>query len=105
MILDQMDDHMGGGSQMMGWAPFIWLYMVFGILIFLLVVIVLIYLLNRRPFQVEDSTPQETQPNQKLKNKGRNGVLSEEKAVFCPSCGVQLKNRTLKYCPYCGTKV
>ena len=105
MILDQMDDHMGGGSQMMGWAPYMWFYMVLGILIFLIFVLILIYLLNRGSFQVEDSTPQETKLNQKSKNQNRNRVISKETAAFCPSCGVQLKNRTLKYCSYCGTKV
>ncbi len=105
MILDQMDDHMGGGSQMMGWAPYMWLYMVFGFLIFLIFVLILIYLLNLGPFQVENSSPLETQPNQKLKNKGRDGDNGKEEASFCPNCGIQLKDRTLKYCPYCGTKV
>ncbi len=100
-----MDDHMGGGSQMMGWAPYMWLYMVFGFLIFLIFVLVLIYFLNRGPFQVGDSTTLETQPNQRLKNEVRNRVFSKEQAAFCPSCGVQLKDRTVKYCPYCGTKV
>ncbi len=77
MILDQMDDHMGGGSQMMGWAPYMWLYMVFGFLIFLIFVLVLIYFLNRGPFQVGDSTTLETQPNQRLKNEVRNRVFSK----------------------------
>ncbi|TFG11223.1 MAG: hypothetical protein EU535_07495 [Promethearchaeota archaeon] len=106
MILDHMDDHMGEDvNHMMGWGTYGWFYMILGFLAFFIFVLILIYLLNRGPSLVEDSTTKVSPTNQRLKNEGKYREFENENGSYCPNCGIKLTNRTLTYCPHCGTKL
>ena len=106
MILDHMDNEMGdGASHMMDLGPYTWLYMILGFLVFLLVVIVLVYLLNRGQHLVEKQPSLQTQHNKNLKGKGRVEDSKQKEDQFCSYCGATLEDRDLKYCPKCGNEL
>ena len=98
MIFDEMHDEWG---HMMDWftpnAALIFL----GVISFIVVAIILLFILNRhtnREDNLEETneiiTPSEKHPEFKL----------TETASFCPACGSKLDNRNSKFCPLCGTK-
>jgi uncharacterized membrane protein len=99
MIFDHRDEHMD--EPMMGWGPYMWFYMILGLFIFLIIVIILIYLVNRG-----------TRKNKELLKSNREsiqvGVVEEiqsENPYFCPNCGEKLEDNALRYCPSCGSAI
>ena len=106
MILEHMDNQMGdSASHMMDWGPYTWLYMILGFVVFLLIVIVLVYILNRGQHLVEKQPLLQTQPNKDLKGKNRVENYKQKENQFCSYCGATLEDKGLKYCPKCGNEL
>ena len=103
MIFDHMDGHMD--EPMMGWGSYMWLYMILGFVIFLLIVIVLVYILNRGQHLVEKQPSLQIQHNKNLKGKNRVEEYTRNKNQFCSYCGATLKDKAVKYCPKCGNEI
>lgn len=111
MILDHMDNQMGDdANHMMDWwgdvfGPGAWIFMILGFVIFLIIVIVLVYILNRGQHLVEKQPSLQTQPNKTLKDKDRVEENTQEKNQFCSYCGATLQDKAVKYCPNCGNEI
>jgi len=107
MILDHMDGQMGDPSNhMMDWGPNTWLYMILGFLVFLLIVIVLIYILNRGGQHVVEKQPSlQPQDNKDFKGKDRAKDYKQKENQFCFYCGATLDDIGLKFCPKCGNEL
>ena len=101
MILDHMDNQMGdNASHMMDWGPDTWLYTILGFIIFLIIVIVLIYILNRGPNLVEKQPSIQTQNSYKLSGKNRVEDYTRDENNYCSYCGATLENITIKSVSY-----
>ncbi|MHA2339816.1 MAG: hypothetical protein ACXACX_21105 [Candidatus Hodarchaeales archaeon] len=100
------------------WGSNMWFYMILGMGIFLLIAAILIYLLTRRRHQY-DSSKERSRRNHHIEERAKTQTQSNQKSLsavtvedvnqkipfFCPICGENLDDRTLKYCPYCGSEI
>ena len=102
-----MDNQMGDAtSHMMDWGPNTWLYMILGFVVFLLIVIVLVYILNRGGQHLVEKQPSiQIQPNRDFKGKDRVEDYKQKKTPFCSYCGATLEDISLKFCPKCGNEL
>jgi len=103
MILDYGHDDI---NHMMDWGLNGGFFMILGVGIFIAIVVILLYVLSRRPRQhtLTDISHQEVN-NNKDSDKGIEEKLNSENNYFCPNCGEKFDNRTLKYCPSCGSEM
>ncbi len=88
-----------GNGNMMDWGSNLWFYMI--LVMVICVVIVIIYWLARRTHKNKSFQ----KPDQKSKETGEVKHVKSEKPYFCPNCKEELDDKTLKYCPYCGSKI
>ncbi len=101
MIFDRMHDQMGDRGNMMDWGPNIWFYMILVMVICVIIVIIIIYWLSRRTHK--DKYSQKS--DQKSKEMGEVKHVKSEKHYFCPNCKEKLDDKTLKFCPFCGSEL
>ena len=99
MIFQRRDDQMG--NNMMDWGSYMWFYMILGMVICILIIIIIIYWLTRRTHKDKDLE----KPNQKSIQIGEAKDVKGEKPYFCPNCKEKLDDKTLKYCPFCGSEL
>lgn len=107
-------------DQMMDWdwGSNFWFYMILGMGIFFLICIILMYILRRRRHQydssqvhsrgnshIEERVKTQAQSNQKSASAGTVEDVNQKIPFFCPICGEKLDDRTLKYCPHCGSEI
>lgn len=107
-------------DQMMDWdwGSNMWFYMILGMGIFFLICVIGIYMLIRRrhrydssqvPSQgnhhIEERAKTQAQSNQKSASAGTVEEVNQKSPFFCHICGEKLDDRTLKYCPYCGSEI
>ncbi len=95
MIFDRMDDQMGGRGNMMDWGPNMWFYMILVMVICVLIILIIIYRLSRRTHK-DKYSPKEI---------GEVKHVKSEKPNFCPNCKEKLDDKTLKFCPHCGSEL
>lgn len=101
-----------------GWASNMWFYMILGMGIVLLIVIILIFRLTRRNHRddsrqvrsqadhhIEEKIKTQAQINQNSVSPGAVEDINQKITFFCHICGEKLDDRTLKYCPYCGSEI
>jgi len=106
MVFNQLKEHMHhNNNSMMNWGFNMWLYMFIFSIIFLLVVISLIYILQRstKNFEVKSNNIdakniQNTKISPTIESKSN-------LAYFCSNCGKKLDKEASKYCPYCGSEL
>ncbi len=98
MIFNGDDD---GMHHMMDWGSYIWIYMIIGMIAFLIIVIILIFLIAR--LSREDKGLSKS--NQKTKQVSVIEEDKKEKATFCPNCGEILPDSKAKYCQSCGSEI
>ncbi len=99
-----IDSHMKNDMGMMDWGQYMWIYMLLGGIIFLILVIILLRLLNRNSSQSKESSILVNSVAQKLKV-DKNIEIKQPIMFSCPNCKEDLNDRTLKYCPFCGTQL
>jgi hypothetical protein len=98
MIFDEMHDEWG---HMMDWFTPNGTLIFLGVISFIVVAIILLFVLNRhtnREEYLEDSIDT-INPSVKLQE-----FKPTETTNFCPECGSKLDNRNSKFCPLCGTR-
>jgi uncharacterized paraquat-inducible protein A len=97
MIFDDMHNEMG---HMMDWfTPNVALIFL-GVISFIVVVVILLFVLNDHSNveeYLEDTTDTITPSGKHME------VNPSETATYCPECGSKLDDRNSKYCPLCGT--
>ena len=89
------------GADMMDWGENMWDFLLIGGIFLILVVIILIYFLNRKPLHI--STPSQTTVAKTMSGVKKVNKIIEETSTFCPGCGTKLKKSGLEYCPQCGS--
>ena len=99
MIFDEMHDDW---EHMMDWFTPNGALIFLGVISFIVVLIILLFVLNRhtnREEYLEDTTDVIT-PSGKY-----NEPKPSETTKFCPECGSKLDNRNSKFCPLCGIRL
>ncbi|MFX0008744.1 MAG: zinc-ribbon domain-containing protein [Candidatus Hermodarchaeota archaeon] len=97
----------GDMPHMMDWGPNAWIYLILGGAVILFVIVILLYFLFRSQHQsnLADPSKYEGDDTSQISAARENGKSSNETAYFCPNCGVQLEERSSKFCPICGSKL
>ena len=98
MIFDEIHGDMG---HMMDWFTPNGTLIFLAVISFIIIVIILLYVLNRntnREEYLEDITDT-INPSGKHKE-----VKPTETKKYCPICGIKLDDRNSKFCPLCGTR-
>ena len=90
---------------MMGWGSNMWVLMgsIMGICV--LIVLVLYYLYTRRSHYTSNNNKKQTQKIQDFANTEIIEKVKHDESHFCSICGEKLDEKTLKYCPYCGSEI
>ncbi|MBY9014391.1 MAG: zinc-ribbon domain-containing protein [Candidatus Lokiarchaeota archaeon] len=99
MIFDEMHEEWG---HMMDWLTPNGALIFLGVISFVIIVIILLFVLNRhtnREEYLEDAT-ESISPSGKHKE-----FKSTETIKYCSECGSDLNDRNSKFCPLCGTKL
>ena len=105
MLLDEMHEDGHHMMDWMSWGELNWILVLIGWIIFLLFVTILLYLLYRGTNQIMNDDKIKSQPNRELASVGNIDESRDESAYFCPNCGGSLDNKTLRYCPKCGSEI
>ena len=105
-MFDQMDYHMDDEiNHMMGVGTYSWVYIIIGIVIFLLFVLILLYILNYGQSKSNPSWTDKTVVDQKRSNSNEYDDQAKDKAFYCPNCGAKITDKTYSYCPNCGSQI
>ena len=97
MIFDYMHDETG---HMMDWFTPNGALIFLGVISFIIVVVILLFVLNQHTNveeYLEDTTDTITPSGKHMELK------PSETTNYCPECGSKLDDRNSKYCPLCGT--
>ncbi|MBY8981581.1 MAG: zinc-ribbon domain-containing protein [Candidatus Lokiarchaeota archaeon] len=98
MIFDDMHNNM---PNMMDWFTPNGALILLGIISFIIIVIILVFVLNRHT-SLEvclGDTTDTINPSGKHKE-----FKPTETTNYCPECGSKLDDRNSKFCPLCGTR-
>ena len=97
MIFDEIYDGMG---HMMDWFTPSGELIFLGVISFIIIVIILLFLLNRDTSYEEylKDTTDTIAPSRKQKE-----FKPSETTRYCPECGSRLSDPNSKFCPLCGT--
>jgi predicted RNA-binding Zn-ribbon protein involved in translation (DUF1610 family) len=91
-----MDNHMMDFK----WSQEIWLIIIFGFIIFLTLIMILLYFLRHTSdSMIKEKEIQTTTSKQKIPNAKTSNIS------YCPECGNELRDKTIKFCHYCGAKI
>jgi len=99
MIFDYMHDETG---HMMDWFTPNGALIFLGVISFIIVVVILLFVLNRKPNRevyLEDTTGTITPPGKDKKD------VPTDASNYCPHCGSKLDDGNSKFCALCGTKL
>ena len=99
MIFDEMHNDMG---HMMDWFTPNGALIFLGVISFIIIVVILLFVLNRhtnREEYLEDTTNFITPSGKHMEFK------QSETTKYCPDCGSKLDDRNSKFCPLCGTRL
>ena len=99
MIFNEIHDGMG---HMIEWLTPNGTLIFLGVVSFMIIVIILLFVLNRSPnheVHLDDTTDTITPSG-----KNKENSLTET-SKFCPECGSKLDDRNSKFCALCGTKL
>ncbi len=88
--------------HMMEWGSDVWLFViVIGIISFLFIVLILLYIVRKERNKLESTKSSDQQIIQtELSN-----IQHLNEIKFCPECGANFETTDLTYCPACGHKV
>ncbi len=87
---------------MMEWGSYVWFFLIFaGIISFLLIILILLYILRKNTNELENIES----PSQQPKQKELNGNQHLDEIKFCPDCGAKLDAKQMGYCPACSHKI
>lgn len=98
----------GDGHHMMDWmsgGALNWLYILAGWIIFLLLVVILLYVLNRGSHNYSNNNDLRNQSSQNLSFATKIDKRLQDRSFFCPNCGEKLDGETSNYCPKCGSEI
>jgi uncharacterized paraquat-inducible protein A len=98
MIFDEMHDEWG---HMMDWFTPNGALIFLGVISFIAVVVILLFVLNRHTNREEflETTNDSITPSVKLTE-----LKPSERTNYCPECGSKLDDRNSRFCPLCGAK-
>ena len=99
MIFDDMHNNM---PHMMDWLTPNGALILLGIISFIIIVIILLFVLNRHTSLEEclEDITDGTVPSGKYKE-----FKSSETIKYCPECGSKFGHSDSKFCPLCGTRL
>ena len=99
MIFDGMHNDMG---HMMDWFTPNGALIFLGVISFIIVVVILLFVLNRHTNSEEylEATIDTITPSIRHEE-----FKPSEITNYCPECGSKLDDRSSKFCPLCGTKL
>ena len=99
MIFDEMHDEFG---HMMDWFTPNGALFFLGVISFITIVVILLFVLNRytnREEYLEDTI------NTIIPSGNHEEFKPSETTKYCPECGSKLVDRNSKFCPLCGTRL
>ena len=99
MIFDEMHDQWG---HMMDWVTPNGVLIFLGVLSFIAVVVILLFVLNRRTIREDylETTIDTITPSVK-----HTEFESSDTTNYCSACGSKLDDRNSKFCSLCGTRL
>lgn len=99
MIFDEMYNEMG---HMMDWFTPNGALIFLGVISFIVIVTILLFVLNRHTNREEflESTIDIITPSVSHEE-----IKPSETTNYCPECGSKLDARNSKFCPLCGTRL
>jgi hypothetical protein len=99
MIFDEMHDEWG---HMMDWFTPNGSLIFLGVISFIAVVVILLFVLNRHTNREEllDATIETITPSV-----NHTEFKPSETTKYCPECGSKLDDRNFKFCALCGTRL
>jgi len=98
MIFDEMHDEWG---HMMDWVTPNGALIFLGVISFIAVVVILLFVLNRHTNHEEylENTNDSITPSVI-----HTEFKPSERTNYCPECGSKLDDRNSRFCPLCGTR-
>ena len=101
MILDTNHNYMMG---MMDWGPNSWIFIILGVLGFILILFILLYLLRKSSSGFHNlKTSNKRTPKEIVKNMESEDITV--KVEYCPNCGQKVRDSSVVFCSYCGAKL
>ena len=99
MIFDEMHDEMG---HMMDWFTPNGALIFLGVISFVIIVVILLFVLNRQTNREEyfEGTADIITPSVRHEE-----FKPSETTNYCPQCGSKLDDRNSKFCALCGTRL